>query len=152
MSKTIESEASVADKSTKAKKIRVKKTELTVRQRSEQDASKAPKRTLRKTAKSASRPFKAVGRFIAKIARPFRFLLRPFKTRPVRFVGRILHKVLFISYFKGAWKEVRQVSWPGRRETWQLTFAVFVFAFVFGAMITIVDYGLDKIFKKLILE
>jgi hypothetical protein len=50
-----------------------------------------------------------------------------------------------------AWKELRQVTWPGRKETRQLTLAVFVFATVFGLMVTLTDYGLDKVFKKVIL-
>lgn len=133
------------------KKI-AKKAPITVRERSGQDAARANKRTIRKTASTASKPFKAIGRFIAKIFRPLRFILRPFKTRPVRFIGRILAAILFLEYFKGAWKELRQVSWPGRRETWQLTFAVFVFAVVFGLAITVTDYGLDKVFKKVILK
>lgn len=144
--------ATKSDKSASSKKKLSKKSPVTVRERSEQNSNLAQKRTLRKTAGSASKPFKAVGRFIARILSPLKFILRPFKTRPMRFVGRILAKVLLLSYFAGAWKELKQVTWPGRRETWQLTFAVFVFAFGFGLMITITDYGLDKIFKKVILK
>lgn len=142
----------VATKPSKSKDKPSKKAVLTVRARSEQASNQAQKRTLRKTANSAARPFRAIGRVIAKILRPFRFLLKPFSTRPARFVGRILAKVFLVSYFAGAWKELKQVTWPGRRETWQLTFAVFVFALGFGLMITITDYGLDKIFKKVILK
>lgn len=127
------------------------KKSVTVRQRSEQ-APVEKKRILRRTATGASRPFRAIGRGIAKVLRPLRFLLWPFKTRPARFIGRILAAIFFLRYFREAWKELRQVSWPGRRETWQLTFAVFVFATVFGIMITAVDYGLDKLFRKIILK
>ena len=55
-------------------------------------------------------------------------------------------------YFKNSWRELRQVTWPSRSETWKLTSAVFVFAIVFGAAILVVDKGLDEIFKKVVLK
>jgi preprotein translocase SecE subunit len=124
----------------------------TVRERSENTpVNKSRVRKVATTAKKASGPLRVVGRFLSKLANPFRFLLAPFKTKPARFVGRILNKVLLINYFMSAWKELRQVTWPGRKETRQLTLAVFIFATVFGLMITLTDYGLDKVFKKVIL-
>lgn len=59
---------------------------------------------------------------------------------------------LIPSYFINSWREVRQVTWPNRRETWRLALAVFIFAIIFGAMIAGVDKVLDLIFKKLILQ
>ena len=124
----------------------------TVRERSENTpVNKSRVRKVATTAKKASGPLRVVGRFLSKLAHPFKFLLAPFKTKPARFVGRILNKVLLINYFMSAWKELRQVTWPGRKETRQLTLAVFVFATVFGLMVTLTDYGLDKVFKKVIL-
>lgn len=137
-----------------SKKSKTKKRKLvTVRERTEQTNNTQPKsRKVRRTAGFILKPVKFVGRILVKILRPFRFLLRPFKTRPIRFIGRVLRKIFLIDYFKDAWKELKLVTWPGRRETRQLTFAVIVFAFVFGLVITIIDYGLDKIFKKVILQ
>lgn len=131
---------------------RVLKKAPTVRERTEQANAAQPKHRVRSSAKKLSKPFRALGRLIAKVFRPLRFLLRPFKTRPIRFIGRILAKIFLISYFRNSWKELRQVTWPSRRETLQLTFAVFIFAAVFGLMITVTDYGLDKIFKKILLK
>lgn len=126
---------------------------VTVRERTEQTNNAQPKsRHIARTAKAVSTPFRLLGRGLKIVLNPFRFLLRPFKTRPMRFVGRVLSKVLLVSYFAGAWKELRLVTWPGRRETRQLTLAVFAFAFVFGLIITIVDFGLDKVFKRIILQ
>ncbi|MBI2592482.1 preprotein translocase subunit SecE [Candidatus Saccharibacteria bacterium] len=70
-------------------------------------------------------------------------LLRPF-ARPIGW--------LMPTYFINSWREVKQVSWPNRRETWRLTLAVFVFAIVFGALIAGVDWVLDQGFKKVILK
>jgi preprotein translocase SecE subunit len=95
--------------------------------------------------------FGPIGRFIKKIFRPFRFILRPFKTKPIRAIGRFLKKVLLINYFISAWREVRQVTWPNRKETANLTFAVFIFAIAFGVLIAIIDFGLDKLFREVLL-
>lgn len=76
-------------------------------------------------------------------------------TRALMRVGRALKKVLgwlVPRYFVNSWREVRQVTWPTRRETWRLTAAVFVFAIIFGALVAVVDKGLDEIFKKVILK
>lgn len=144
----------MAEKSKKsAKKATAKKPTQTVRERSSQQSEAKPKkRVVQRTATGISKPFKAIGRFIAKIARPFRFLLWPFKTKPLRFIGRVLYKILFIGYFKNSWKELREVTWPGRKETWQLTFAVFVFAIVFGLLVTVIDLGLVKLFRDVLLK
>ena len=74
---------------------------------------------------------------------------------PFKMFFRLLAKVLgwlVPRYFINAWREVRQVTWPGRGETWRLTTAVFIFALVFGAFVAGVDRGLDEIFKKLVLK
>ncbi len=70
---------------------------------------------------------------------------------PLRFIKKIL-SWLVPRYFVNSWRELRQVQWPSRRETWRLTLAVFVFAIVFGAMVAGVDKGLDELFKKVILK
>jgi preprotein translocase SecE subunit len=95
--------------------------------------------------------FGPIGRFIKRIFRPFSFILRPFKTKPIRAIGRFLKKVLLVNYFISAWREVRQVSWPNRKETAKLTFAVFIFAIGFGIFIAIIDFGLDKLFREVLL-
>ena len=59
---------------------------------------------------------------------------------------------LIPSYFKNSFRELKQVTWPGRKETLKLTFAVFMFAIVFGLIITVTDYGLDVVFKKVLIK
>ena len=122
----------------------------TVRERSQTDAAK-PKRRVLKTAETVSKPAKAAHKGVKKAVKPLSPLARPFKTRPMRFIGRWLAKLLLINYFISSWKELRQVTWPNRKETAKLTAAVFMFAIVFGAIIAITDYGLDKIFRKILL-
>jgi len=70
-------------------------------------------------------------------------------------IFRIIAKVLrwlAPRYFVNAFREVRLVTWPNRRETVRLTVAVFIFAIVFGGLVAVVDKGLDKIFKDVILR
>ena len=106
----------------KAKKRQIKQVE-TVRQRTE-------KTTAQKPAKKRKLRSAAV-----KGARPLRFL-----------------RVIVPPYFRNSWKELKQVSWPSRKQTRQLTFAVFMFAIGFAAFITILDYILDKLFKQVLLK
>jgi preprotein translocase SecE subunit len=143
-----ENRGTMAEKS--AKKRQLKKVE-TVRQRAER-SDLPKKRHVKATAGKAGRPFKAVGRAIARISKPFAFVVKPFKTRPLRFVGRILMAVLGLRYIRNAWTEVRQVQWPSARETYRMTVAVFVFSVVFGAIVAVTDYGLDKVFRKVFID
>ena len=85
-----------------------------------------------------SAPFRFVGRGLLKVGR-----LKPF---------RLIGKILWPTYFSNSWKELKQVTWPGRRESWQLTLAVIIFSIIFGAIIALVDYGLDKVFKQVLLK
>lgn len=143
----------MAEKSAKpAKKRQLKKAE-TVRDRVERAGSDQPqKRRVKSTAGKVGRPFVVVGKAVAKVLRPFAFFLKPFKTRPARLIGRILASILFLKFFRASWQEVRQVEWPDMRTTLRLTMAVFVFSILFGTLIAITDFGLDKIFRKVFID
>lgn len=135
-----------------AKKRQLKKTE-TVRQRAERSASSEPKkRHIKKAASKLSAPFRPIWGLITAILRPFAFLLIPFKTKPARFIGRILAAILLFRFFRESWAEIRQVKWPTAHETVRLTIAVFIFSLIFGAIIAATDYGLDKVFKKVFID
>ncbi len=74
---------------------------------------------------------------------------------PFRMVGRGIKKVgryVVPSYFKKSWAELKQVTWPTGRDTWKLTFAVILFSIAFGIFITITDFGLDKLFRKVLIS
>jgi preprotein translocase SecE subunit len=87
---------------------------------------------------------------------PFRILSQTVG-RALRWTGhllpvRILGRILFPRYFRNSFRELKLVTWPGRRESLRLTGAVLIFAIVFGAIVAIVDFGLDKLFKEFILK
>lgn len=126
------------------KKPRIRKIE-TVRERNEKVALKAEA----DASKVKKRPFRRAGSIAAS---PIKAASRPFNVRPVRFVFRILGLILVPRYFRNAFKELRQVQWPTRRETWKLTFAVLIFAAVFGVLVTLTDLGLDKVIKRIVLK
>lgn len=69
-------------------------------------------------------------------------------------VGRFLNKRRSIipRYFRESFNEVRKVDWPSRSMTFKLTSAVVIFTVVFGVVITITDFGLAKLFRKVLLD
>ena len=71
-----------------------------------------------------------------------------FRLRVVRFIGRITG----FTFVRGSWQELKKVTWPARREGLRLTSAVISFSVVFALILAGVDYGLDKIFKQLLLK
>jgi len=83
-------------------------------------------------------PLKQIGHF-------FRWF---FGLKPLRFLA----KILGIRYVVRSAKELKQVTWPTLRDSIRLTFAVLVFSIVFGLIVTVIDFGLDGIFRKLFID
>ncbi|HEX5456730.1 MAG TPA: preprotein translocase subunit SecE [Candidatus Saccharimonadales bacterium] len=79
---------------------------------------------------------------------------RKFARLPDNRFGRVIDKTALIlpRYLKGAWEEIRLTTWPNRKETIRLTFAVFIFSSVFAVFVAALDFILDKIFKHLIIK
>ena len=125
---------------------RVRRSAPTVRERQVAAAAK----------KDEQKP-RRIRRASAKAAAPFK-KLKVGQRAPFRMLGKLLRPVkrvlawLAPKYLINSWREVRQVIWPSRRETWRLTLAVFIFATIFGALVAGVDKGLDEIFKKVVLK
>jgi preprotein translocase SecE subunit len=71
-----------------------------------------------------------------------------FQLRAVRFIGRILG----LGFIRGSWSELKQVTWPARRDGFRLTSAVIMFSTIFALILAGVDWGLDKVFKQLLLK
>jgi preprotein translocase SecE subunit len=133
-----------------AKKRRIVKNPETFRERASKAASESdkPKRTrrLRSASSRVAGPvFRPVGRAGSKV-----FGLKPFRLlrKPLRLIG----KVLVPPYLRNSWRELRQVHWPSRPDSFRLTFAVIIFAFIFGAVVAVVDYGLDRVFRDVLLK
>lgn len=122
-------------------KARIRKTE-TMRDKAEKaETHKAKPRRLSKTTSAVKKPISKAGEVVTKeyyLITPSETGIRGFLTKRRRFIPK---------YFRDSFKELKLVTWPNRKETWNLMWAVFIFAIVFGLIITIVDYGLEKLFK-----
>lgn len=55
-----------------------------------------------------------------------------------------------IGFFKGVKSELFKVVWPTRKETIRYTATVIVFSVVIAALLGAADYGLLKLFEKII--
>ena len=67
---------------------------------------------------------------------------------PFKFVGRFIVP----RYVRNSWRELRQVTWPTFKQSRQLTGAVIIFAVIFGIIVAVFDYGLDRLFKQVIIK
>jgi preprotein translocase subunit SecE len=53
-------------------------------------------------------------------------------------------------YFKGAWFELQQVTWPSRKATWSLTLALLGFTAFFAVVILLLDAGFQYLFQLIL--
>lgn len=128
--------------SSQPKKRRVKNPE-TFRERALKaaDAGGKPKRA-RRVLQAGGKAAGPVARPVAKIAKTI------FDRQPFRLIGRLI----WPKYFRSSLRELRLVKWPNWQQSRRLTTAVLIFALIFGASIALVDWGLDKVFKQLLLK
>jgi preprotein translocase SecE subunit len=136
------------EKSAPKKQRRIRKSE-TVRQKAETVSmakeQPAKPRRVRRTLGVASQPFRAARRAGKR---------EIYLPLPDNKVGRFLNKRRHFvpRYFRESFKELKLVTWPDRQQTTQLTIAVFIFAIGFGVIIAVVDFGLDRIFKLILVK
>lgn len=122
------------------------KKKRTLRQQIDKSPDSKKPRRLKGVSKKVGKPLKKV---VSRGKREF---------HPVKFpdgkAGRLLNKrVRFMPKFLAeAWQEIRQVTWPTPRETLRLSVAVFIFAVILTAVVAVLDLGLDKIFRELIIQ
>lgn len=137
--------AEQSDKPAKAKKRIVKNPE-TFRERAVKATNEGDKPArgsgLKRVLKA---PFRKLGAGLRAIGNfpPF----KPFR-KPLRIIGLIIFPV----YFRNSWKELKLVTWPGFKESIRLTQAVLIFAIIFGTSVALVDYGLNAVFKRILLK
>lgn len=92
------------------------------------------------------RIFGAIGRFFAKITKPIR------DNKVWKFLRRTILRSPFRGYFVESFKELRHVTWPSRGRAWRLTLVVIVFAAIFAAVTSGLDYGFEKLAERLFLR
>lgn len=133
----------MADKPAVPKTKRTVKNPETFRERAVKAAEEGDKPTRSGAVKGfVGSIFKAIWRVLKAVFGPV-FRLKPFK---------LLGRILFPEYFRSSWRELKLVQWPNWKQSRKLTFAVIVFAIIFGVTIAIVDFFLDKLFKDILLK
>lgn len=60
-------------------------------------------------------------------------------------------KNLWPAYFRNSWRELKKVTWPSRKESWQLVLAVILFTAIFTLITAIADYGINQLVEEVIL-
>lgn len=123
-----------------------KKKKRTLRQQiNETPADKKPRR-LKAASKRIASPVKQAAKYGRREFHPVEL--------PEGKAGRLLNKrIRFMpKFFTEAWQEIRQVTWPTPKETLRLTLAVFIFAVILTAIVAVLDLGLDKVFRELIIQ
>jgi preprotein translocase SecE subunit len=135
------------------------KNTVTMRQHIENERAKSAKGSSKNIVTTPSK--KATAKDVTKKQREAELNQRSFLgaffwgfTLPIRLIWKPISWLLrhiIPPYFKNSWKEIKQVTWPSFKDTTKLTFIVLLFAMIFGGVIAAVDYGLDKVFKALIL-
>ncbi len=124
------------------------KKKETLRQKAERSSKSSgeKKRRIRNAAGLAGKPFKKAWE-VGKTE----YHVIPQKESG--FLGWLTRsRSLFPKYFINSQKELKQVTWPDRRTSWKLVLAVYMFAFFFGLLIALADFGLEKAMKQLLLK
>lgn len=137
------------DKTVQPKKRRIKDPE-SFRQIAQKTISE---KTTKRSNKSNN---KILSKFKNKVSNAFRASFNRLNKLPVfkqlfKLI-RLLGLILIPRYIRNSFQELRGVTWPSFKESMRLTYAVIIFAVVFGVSIALVDYGLGKVFKTLLLK
>ena len=137
-------------KTSKSSAKRLVKNPETFREKAQKatDAKEQPSRRFK--------PFSLIGKALKAIFSPLANGVAQLKKikalSPVFKVLSFIGAVLLPKYLRNSFKELKLVTWPSFRQSLKLTYAVIVFAVIFGASVAILDYGLDKVFKHVLLK
>lgn len=129
------------------KKPRRRKSPETVREKAQKESAKkaAPKKSSKIKA-TITRPVKKATAYGKKEYHPIK--------APDKKGIRILNKRvrLIPRWLSSSWAELRQVSWPTKREAASKTMAVIVFALVFAGFVQLLDFIFSRVVKEIILR
>ncbi len=134
----------MADKDKKKSEIKTTKAKASMRESALKSRDKAAKpKRVRKAANAA----------VVPVGLAHKMLTSERHVIPRNNPNSFWHKNRSITprYFANAFAELRQVTWPKGKETWRLVLAVFIFAISIGLFIALLDFGLEKVFREVIL-
>ena len=131
-----------------------KKDEPKLKKRSSKKKASPPQTVRQKLESGAVEKKRGRGRWLT--SRVGQWLQTPVLTHQTSSsrIGIILTKQrsMFPKYVRQSWAEVGQVTWPRFGKAMELTWAVFVFAAIFSVIVSVLDWGLSKIFTEFILN
>lgn len=129
------------------KKPRRRKAPETVR-------GKAQKESIKKATPKKSSAVKAtITRPIKKAASVGKKEYHPIKVPDKKGVRVLNKRVRFVpKWLRDSWAELRQVTWPTKKEAASKTLAVIMFALVFAGFIQLLDYIFSRVVKEIILR
>lgn len=138
----------MAEANKKKRTLKKKQPESIREQAKRQSASKTDTKKPRKLTKVTDGVSKTTGKVKQAGKREY------YLPVPESSLGTWLNKKrsLIPQFIKNSWEELRQVTWPTRSETVKLTISVLLFAIAFGGLIASVDYVLDVVFRRVILN
>lgn len=131
----------------KKPKIVTRRKVESVRERADKKLAKGTKEPRRrKVADAATKPVKGVRSALGKEFHPIKL--------PDNRAGRLLTKKRGVmpGYFRESYQELREVSWPTKRQAATLSFAVIAFSLVLALFIRALDFGFEKLFREVILR
>jgi preprotein translocase subunit SecE len=133
-----------------SRKPRLRKPPISKRQQLDKDKLQADTAAAKST---------RVGKVAAVVKRPMRGARTVagqefYLPMPSNKLGEFLNRRRSIvpRYFVNSWRELKQVTWPTRRETWRLSSAVIIFSLILGSITAVVDKGIESVIKDLILK
>jgi preprotein translocase SecE subunit len=132
-----------------SRKRRVKNPE-TFRERAEK--ANVIKDKPKKNHKILSAPWRLIKAIFRPVVRLNRRLRKVKFLKPVYAVFHFIGLILWPRYLRSSIDELKLVSWPKFKLSLRLTWAVIAFAIVFGCSIALLDYGLDKVFRAVLLK
>ena len=91
-------------------------------------------------------------KFKSKIGEPFQKITKIKAIKPLFIAMHLIGLVIYPKYIRNSFKELKDVTWPKFGDSLKLTYAVIIFAVIFGAAVALVDLGLGKIFKVILLK
>jgi preprotein translocase SecE subunit len=145
---------------TEKKPKRILRAAPTLREQTAKSTADAKPTKVSKVSKTFAMPFKIVGKAVQRVVLAIAqspigaaatFIWGSALFIPVRFIVRILAKVLLVRYFMQSFQELKLVTWPDARTTARLTFAVTMFAVIFGLIVAGMDFVFEKLFREVIL-
>lgn len=113
-------------------------------------------KALKNTKKEKIKKDSKIKNIFNKLLSPIRNLLDKLKKikflKPIFKLFHYISRILLPKYIRSSFKELKLVTWPSFKQSLRLTYAVVVFAVIFGLTIAALDYGLSRIFKHILLR